>query len=230
MKKRVVFLSVLLLLPTLVSASLIDMFSRSLSIPGGYSIKDLIYLYVIPFIGTFVIVFGLLSKTGIFDNKKINIILAFLFGLALLYTGTMLKLAQFLYKFGAFTSTIAFFTLFLIGIWMYGKKKIYAPKGEGGWKAQYADMEESAKELKKNQKTLQESQKELDYIKKRLRDVQSKIGRMTRSPDAKKKLISIKSNLEQKKVDLETKITGLKGRVTSIAQTVKEKAEEVVEG
>jgi len=230
MKKHLVVLSVFLLLPTLVSASLVDMFSRSLSIPGGYSIKDLIYLYVIPFIGTFVIVFGLLSKTGIFDNRKINIILAFLFGLALLYTGTMLKLAQFLYKFGAFATTIAFFALFLIGIWMYGKKKVYGTKTNPGWKRQYTDMEGSAKELKKNQKILQESQKELDHIKKRLKDIQSKISRMTNSPDAKKKLISMKSKLEQKKVDLETKITESKGKVTSIAQSVKEKAEEVVEG
>ena len=229
MKKQLVVLSVLLLLPALASASLVDMFSRSLGIPGGYSIKDLIYLYVIPFVGTFVIVFGLLSKTGIFDNKKINIILAFLFGLALLYTGTMLKLAQFLYKFGAFTSTLAFFALFLIGIWMYGKKKVYGTKEKPGWRRQYADMERGAKDLKSSQKSLQSSEKRLDYVKKRLRDIQSRLRRI-QSPDAKKRLVGMEAKLKKEKIDIEEKVKNLKEKVTGIAQSVADKAEEVAEG
>jgi len=230
MRKKLTVLILLLLLPTLVSASLIDVIFRKLAPPIGLSPKEIVYLYIIPFVGTFAIVLGLLTKVGIFDKMpKINMILAFLFALSLLYTGTMLKIARFLYGFGAFTATIAFFVLFLIGIWMHGKKKIYGTESKPGWKRQYTDMEGSAKELKKNQKTLEEKGKKLDYVKKRLREINSRIERMAGSPEAKKRLIATKSKLEQEKVDLEDRVTKLKEAVKTIAQNVREAAEEVVD-
>jgi hypothetical protein len=227
MSKKIAILILLVFLPTIASASLTDLIFRNLNIPGGYSIKDLVYLYVIPFVGAYAITLGLLTKLGIFDTTpNINKILSLLFGLALLYTGTMLRIAQVLYSWGGFIGTVGFFILFVIGLRMYGKKKIYATKAEGGWRAQYADAEKSVKDMKQNQKNLQESQKKLDFTKARLRDIQSKIERMRDSPEAKKRFVGMEAKIKQEEIDLKTKIDELKAKVNNAAQAVAQAAEQ----
>lgn len=230
MKKRLTLLLLLFLIPSIVNASLINTFFRTLNIPGNYSMRDLIFLYVIPFVGTVAIVFGLLTKIEMFPGmKRINLILAIIFGLALLYTGAMLSISQFLYKLGGFGTTVAFFVLFAIGVWMYGKKKVYGTEDKPGWKRQYASMEAKTKEVKNSRKKLEKQEDRLDYVKKRLRNVQSRISRMAGSPDAKKRLIATKAKLEKEKVDLEQSINNLKERVRGLAQDVASAAEEAVE-
>jgi len=222
-KPFLAFLILIILLPALVSASLSDIWTKAMGSLGGYSLKDMFYLYVIPFLGTCVIVFGLLSKFNIFDNKKVNIILSLLFAIALLYTGTMLEIARFMYSFGAFAGTMGFFIIFLIGIWMHGKGKMY---GRGGWQSQYRDIEINTKELKSNQEELGETERKIDHIGGRLRNIASKIERMD-SPSAKRKLVSLEAKLKQEKISLEEKIGSIKDKIENAANRLKEASENI---
>lgn len=91
------------------------------------SIKEMIYTFLIPFLITFSIFFGVLSALRIF-NKRINIVLSFSLTIAAAYGGLFNLLSSYLLQLGAYVGVIAFFIVFVLGIafWGFGKgKEIY---------------------------------------------------------------------------------------------------------
>lgn len=146
-KKLFSLFSVILFLPVLVLAQNLE---QLLHIPSDYStMPNLLYFVILPFLGTFAIIWGILTNVNIFKNYKVNVLLSLIFAFSLLYYGILLAITHYLFAFGGIFGVIAFFVLFFALSSLYTAKKI----GE--------DYGETRKILKKYEKERQEKVKKI---------------------------------------------------------------------
>jgi len=113
MNKKIFFtLSLVLLLPILVSAQNLE---QILHIPSDYStMPNLLYFVILPFLGTFAIIWGILTNINIFKNYRVNILLSLIFAFSLLYYGVLLAITHYLFAIGGIFGVVAFFVLFFV--------------------------------------------------------------------------------------------------------------------
>jgi len=145
MKKIVLTVLIILFIPALVSAqSLLDNWYTYLNIPAEFAtFPNVLYFVFIPFLGTFTIIWGILTNLRIFRLNKVNIILSFLFALALLYSTVLTTITFFLFNIGGVFGVIAFFILFFVGTILYSRGMIY------GWRGFYGSFDRAISEQKK---------------------------------------------------------------------------------
>jgi uncharacterized membrane protein len=74
-------------------------------------------------IGVLVIVYGFLETIKIFDNRTINVILSFVIGFTLFYSGTFFKLVNWVFAVMGTFSVVVFGLMFFTGIWLYKRKR-----------------------------------------------------------------------------------------------------------
>jgi len=125
MKKYLMGISLLLLIPVSVNAQ--SLLSRWLNIPEEWTHPpNLIYYVFIPFVGTFAIIWGILTatRTPIFRNQRVNIIISLVFTVALFYSSILPAIVLYLFSFGGFFGVIAFFVLFFVLTILFGRRKI----------------------------------------------------------------------------------------------------------
>lgn len=126
-----------------------------INIPREYStFPSLLYFVLIPFLGTFAIIWDILTNLGLFKLPRVNILLSFVFALALLYTGALLAFVGFLFQFGATFGVVAFFVVFIALIGLWGYRRTYAAYGET--KKVYEKYEKVGKERSKLVKRMAE--------------------------------------------------------------------------
>jgi hypothetical protein len=160
-KRLLVGLSFLLFFPSFVSAQgLFRDWYEYLGIPEEYSrFPELLYFVLIPFLGTFAIIWGILTKLKIFTLHKVNILLSFVFAFALLYSGVLLVITFYLFQVGGFFGIIAFFILF------FGLTTLYTYRRTGAEYAKaleiYEKYDEITKKRKKISKNLTEIEKQI---------------------------------------------------------------------
>ena len=119
--------SLLLLIPVSVNAQ--SLLSRWFNIPEEWTQPpNLIYYVFIPFLGTFAIIWGILTatKTPIFKNQRVNIIISLVFTVALFYSSILPAIVLYLFSFGGFFGVLAFFVLFFVLTVMFGHRKVSA--------------------------------------------------------------------------------------------------------
>ena len=89
-----------------------------LGIPGDWLfVPAIIYLFFVPFIGIFVIVYGFLGEMRIFPaNPRINIVLALVFAFATIPIGAFVKLVSLMFSVLGIYSVGAFGLLFFFGV------------------------------------------------------------------------------------------------------------------
>lgn len=132
-KQKIIYLSVIsLIIPNLVLAQdryfsawfdLADSLIEALNIPKDLSrFPALFYFVFLPFIGTFIVIYGILDKLKIFDNKRINVLLSLLFSVSLLYFGIFLIIIELIYSFSSFTIVILFALLLIFAVLMWSRK------------------------------------------------------------------------------------------------------------
>jgi len=145
MKKIALTVLVILFVPTLVSAqSLLSNWYTYLNIPAEFAtFPNVLYFVFIPFLGTFTIIWGILTNLNIFRLNKVNIILSFLFALALLYSTILTTITFYLFHIGGVFGVIAFFILFFVGTILYSRGLIY------GWRGFYGSFDRAISEQKK---------------------------------------------------------------------------------
>jgi hypothetical protein len=113
MKKIVSALLPLLFIPALVSAQTFTPWYEYLNIPQEFTtFPNLLYFVFIPFLGTFTIIWGILTNLRIFSVNRVNILLSFIFAIALLYSTALTTLTFYLFQAGGVFGVIAFFILF----------------------------------------------------------------------------------------------------------------------
>ena len=145
MRKIVLTVLVILFIPALVSAqSLFDNWYTYLNIPAEFAtFPNVLYFVFIPFLGTFTIIWGILTNLNIFRLNKVNIILSSLFALALLYSTILTTITFYLFHIGGVFGVIAFFVLFFVGTILYSRGMIY------GWRGFYGSFDRAISEQKK---------------------------------------------------------------------------------
>lgn len=80
-------------------------------------VPAMIYLFFVPFLGIFVIVYGFLSEMNIFPGvPRVNIILALLFAFATIPIGAFVKLVSLMFAVLGIYSVGAFGLLFFLGV------------------------------------------------------------------------------------------------------------------
>ncbi len=127
MKKYSLAILLLLLVPVSVNAQ--SLLTEWLNIPPEWTTPpNIIYYVFIPFLGTFAIIWGTLTATRapIFRKSKVNIIISFVFTIALFYSSILPAIVLYLFAFGGFFGVIGFFALFFILTIMFGKGKVKA--------------------------------------------------------------------------------------------------------
>jgi hypothetical protein len=133
---------------------------------------NLIYYVFIPFLGTFAIIWGILTATRarIFEKPKVNILLSFIFAIALFYSGILPSIVLYLFTFGGFFGVVAFFVLFFVLTSLFGTRKIGR-----SYKATQKVYEEAIKtEEKRVGKT-----KNLDFLERKLTEKQKELDKDT---------------------------------------------------
>jgi len=176
MKKLVGLLLILLVLPTIAFA--ITWPSRNIledirDVRAGNpiwpydNIRNIFFFVFIPFWGVFIITYGLLSRLRIFPQKRINLLLALIFGMSLLYYGGLTYIVSVLYTISGFFSVIAFFVIFIIGVFLFGRRK------EAEWKRQVEDAAGIEKDLTRARKDLKAREDELRIVREDLTDTRS---------------------------------------------------------
>ena len=145
MKHRLSFvLTLISLLPTLVLAQgLMGSWHEWLNIPSEWATPpNLIYYVFIPFLGTFAIIWGILTATHakIFQNNRVNIVISFVFAVSLFYFNILPPIVLYLFTFGGLFGVVAFFVLFFVLTFLFGKRKIGVS---------YRETERAIKDIKK---------------------------------------------------------------------------------
>jgi hypothetical protein len=174
-KRLLVWLSFFLFLPSLVSAQgLFGNWYGWLGIPEEWTRPPKLIFYIfIPFLGTFAIIWGSLTATRapIFRNQRVNILLSFIFAIALFYSGIMPAVVLYLFMFGGAFGVIAFFVLFFVLIFLLGAKKIGLE-----YKTTREIFEEIPKEdIKKTTELIDKQFKESEKIRKELQKIDVKL-------------------------------------------------------
>lgn len=125
MKKYLTFILFILLIPAVVNAQ--SLLTKWLNIPEEWTRPpELVYFVFIPFLGTFAIIWGILTATRvrIFEKPKVNILLSFIFALALFYFNILPQVVFYLLAIGGFFGVIVFFILFFVLTILFGGRKI----------------------------------------------------------------------------------------------------------
>lgn len=135
-----IFLVVIVLLPHLVLAqewfskwkNIFESIANKFRIPEDYMrFPKVIYFVFIPFVGTFTIIYALLTKIRIFEENKFNATIAFLFTFSLLYFGYLLALMEYIYSLSSFTIVVLFSLLLIFAVLMWSLRT-YRRIREGG--------------------------------------------------------------------------------------------------
>jgi len=187
-KKYLILPLILLLTITPVFAGYFDNWYKWLHIPPNYvKTPDLLYFLVIPFLGVFIIVWGLLTRIGIFGKelKNVNMLLAFVFTVSSIYYGWVFKVVHFLFGIGSFFAFGAFAIMFFVGIKLFAKKKINV-NWKGSALKQLKAKEEELKNLREELKSVEDDKKG---------EIRTKIS------DAEKELKSLRDEIERKTDD-----------------------------
>jgi len=206
MKKLVILTLVLLLLPitlafTWPSRSIIKDISDSLA--GNpvwpYDNPKNIFFYVfIPFIGSFAIFYGLLVRLKVFTLKKVNLLLAIMFSLSMLYYGGLTYIVSLFYSIGGFIIVTVFFVIFIVGVYLFGKGK------KAGWQEEVNTAEGLSKEITKTRKLIKEKEDELRIVREDLTDTRSS-SKIKQLKEREKRLLITIDNLRKQIVEMKTK-------------------------
>jgi ABC-type multidrug transport system fused ATPase/permease subunit len=125
MKKYLPVILLLLLVPISVNAQ--SILTEWFNIPPEWTKPpNLIYYVFIPFLGTFAIIWGILTatRTPIFRNQRVNIIISLVFTVALFYSSILPAIVLYLFSFGGLFGVLAFFVLFFVLTTMFGYRKV----------------------------------------------------------------------------------------------------------
>ena len=183
MKHRLSFvLTLISLLPTLVLAQgLMGSWHEWLNIPSEWATPpNLIYYVFIPFLGTFAIIWGILTATHakIFQNNRVNIVISFVFAISLFYFNILPPIILYLFTFGGIFGVVAFFILFFVLTFLFGKRKIGVSYRET--KKVYEDIEKAhSKEMSdvlKKSKNLENVSEQISKIEEKKREILIELG------------------------------------------------------
>jgi len=190
------FLSIFLIFSSVSAQSLLRNWYEWINIPEDYStFPNLLYFVIVPFLGVFAIIWGILTNLNIFKLHKVNILLSFIFAFALLYTGILLAVTFYLFQIGGLFGVLAFFVLFFALTAFYATKKTSVYYGEA--KEAYEKYIEQKKE----------GEGEAKEVSKKRKKVTSEIEKRIRSSNRKRRQLDRELRDIQKDVDKwETKL------------------------
>lgn len=176
MKHRLSFvLTLISLLPTLVLAQgLTGNWYDWFNVPAAWATPpNIIYFVFIPFLGTFTIIFGILTATRarIFENKRVNIIISFVFTISLFYFNILPPIILYLFTFGGFFGVVAFFVLFFMLTFLFGARRVGIE-----YKTTKEIFREIPKEdIRKTTRLIDRQFKQSEKIRKEIRKVDVKL-------------------------------------------------------
>jgi hypothetical protein len=174
-KIMLLFLAIFLIFSPVSAQSLFTNWNEWLNIPADWTRPpNLIYYVLVPFFGTFAIIWGILTgtKAKVFDNKRVNILLSFIFAIALFATGIMPAIVLYLFMFGGAFGVIAFFVLFFVLTTLFGTRKI-----EREYLKTMKIHEKVAKEgIEETIKTRKGELNKLEKIRKKKKDIEKKLS------------------------------------------------------
>lgn len=162
------------------------------------NLRNVFFYVFLPFWGSFAIFYGLLVQLRIFKLKKVNLLLALVFSMSMLYYGALTYIVSLFYTFGGFVTVIAFFVVFIVGVFWFGKKK------EGGWRQDAENAAGISKEIISARKLLKEKEDELRIVREDLTDTRSQT-RIVQLKEREKRLLLTIDNLRKQIVEMKSK-------------------------
>jgi len=160
MKKYLLAILLLLLVPVSVNAQ--SILTEWFNIPAEWTRPpNLIYYVFIPFLGTFAIIWGVLTATRapIFRNQRVNIIISLVFTVALFSSSVLPAIVLYLFRLGGFFGVLAFFFLFFVLTFLFGRRKVRA-----GYIRGLKSYDKVAKERRKEIHKIIDTDKAMDKL------------------------------------------------------------------
>jgi len=180
MRYRCLIISLIFLLTIApVFAGYLSGWYKWLRIPPNYAkAPDILYFLILPFLGIFIIVWGLLTRLEIFGrgSKNVNMLLAFIFAISSIYYGWAFKVVHFLFGMGSFFAFGAFATMFFVGVYMFSKKKIKIDF-KGSILKELSQKEKMMKDLYWEYKETKDDE-ERKKLKARMGELEHRIGEL----------------------------------------------------
>ena len=231
----------------LVSAQLTEYFT----IPVEYTTSpEIFHMVIIPFIGTFVVIWGILNRIKI--RRMWGAIISFIITLALLFTGYLFILVDYLFNSYGILAVDAFFIIvsLVVGIWGFRRVGLVAFTETIGekYKDERRKTSREVGRLRYIDDQLRKKEREVDRLEKERSsystiaknlsgyirrgdiprrvwiEIQNKIGKSFRKPsDALNHLNKKIRTRDNRIADLEVEITKLKTERTKISGRIKEK-------
>jgi hypothetical protein len=144
MKKLLVFtLAFLLILPSIVMAQTLEDVANILTYWFGFPVdmadepKDILFYFIVPFIGIWMIILGFLRAIKIFGASKIYYPLSFVIAFSTLPTRIFTVIVSFLFGSMGVWSVILFVVMFFVGTFLYAKGWVGFKRGQAGVVSSY---------------------------------------------------------------------------------------------
>jgi len=131
-----------------------------------FNVKDLIFYGLIPFLGIFTIIYGLLDRIRIFRRKKINGLLSFLIAFSTLPMRLFILIVVTLFAIMGVYSVAIFAVIFIIGVFLFSRGMIWT------WKREYGHYDMA----------VTGGDKQIDLLNDRIRKIDDQINRIKNDP------------------------------------------------
>ncbi len=166
-------------------------------LPSEWTVfPEFLYYFILPLLGIMVIVYGFLNNMKIFDNDRLNIILAVIIGLAALISNIFMGFVKLIFGLLGPISVGAFGLLFLGGLGYISKKK----RAEWGTKsAVLSTYHGEAEKLKKDLGMYRNMYSELMKKYARTKDDKERKRIENRMKGLKKEMDNLEVRLEEMK-------------------------------
>ncbi len=155
--------------------------------------KDMIFYGLIPFLGIFTIIYGLLDRIRIFKKNKINGLLSFLIAFSTLPLRLFILIVATLFAIMGIYSVAIFAVIFMIGVFLFARGMVWTWKGEYG----HYDMAVAG------------ADEQIELLKKRIQKIDDEIRNIENNPRFDKddpKWFSLIDDLESEKRKWEKRI------------------------
>lgn len=213
MKKTFFLMSILLLSPSFAAAQI--------SLPEYTSSSELIYLILLPFLGMLMIIWMVLSK--FITNKKLSIIISLAASLIILLFGIQSMIVSALSGFVGDTGvTVVFGVLFILGIFLYGKKIGKIPSYASVFKKQKGERGSLVNGLRDKKNEVSKINGEVLNIKKRVEELRQGLT----LPGADEASLNKEINSQQSRIaDLDKKRTELENQIDAMEEQLRKLGE-----
>ncbi|MFH8120219.1 MAG: hypothetical protein QXS37_05445 [Candidatus Aenigmatarchaeota archaeon] len=188
----------------------------TIGIPSNWlTYEKFIWYALLPITGIWLIIYGFLSEIKIFSDTRINAVLSLVIAFSTIPMGVFVIIVAVMFGLMGMYATLAFFTLFILGVFYLSGAKIRGWKR--AWRTYDIAIERTEKEIGHLQKERLKNQKEIEKIEKEMKE-----GKISKEEGTR-----LIEELNRKITEIDKRIVGLQEEIKMFKERKKEAKKEL---